>query len=304
MALQTLLPIFVYFLLGILLRLRGVAGGEHAAFLFRLVFYVTLPALVFPAIAEAELSRRTILLPVAGITVNLVCAVVSIVYVRQIKLDDRRAGSVVLGAGITNMLFTFPFILAVLGQAALADAILYDLGNAVFVGTAAYSIALYFGRKADASVLSFLFKTLRAPIFIAIAAALLVNAFHVSVPVLVNSILLPLGSATTPLVLIAVGISFSTQGISGHLTVVTILLRMLLGFLVGLLLVWAFGFEGVTAAVVAVAAAAPIGFSSPSLASVGDLDVEQSSAALSVSVAIGVFTTTALLLVTARWFVG
>lgn len=302
MALLTLLPIFVYFLIGVLLRMLGAASREQAAFLFRLVFFVALPALVFPAIAGAELTGRTILLPVSGFAVNLVCAMAAILYARLRKLENYRAGAVVLGAGITNMLFSFPFILSVLGEGALADAILYDLGNAMFVGTVAYSISLYFGEAASSSAISFLFKTLRAPIFLSIAAALLVNAFRLDVPPFVNDILVPLGSATTPLVLIAIGISFSTQGISGRLTLVTVSLRMLLGLILGLAIVSLLGFEGVTAAVVVVAAAAPIGFSSPSLASVGNLDTEQAAAALSVSVTIGVFTTTTLLLVAVRWF--
>ena len=301
MPLQTLLPIFVYFLIGFLLRLSGLARSEQAAFLFRLAFYVTLPALVFLAIADAELSRRTILLPVAGITVNIVCAMSAILYVRLTKLDNRRAGAVVLGAGIMNTLFVFPFILSVLGQVALAEAILFDIGNAVFVGTIAYSVAVYFGKAKTASAVSYLFKTIRAPIFVAVVAALIINAFQISVPTIAHNILSPLGSATIPLVLIAVGISFSTVGLAGPLTVVTVLLRMLLGLIAGLLIAWAFGFEGLTAAVVVVLAAAPIGFNSVPMASIGELDTEQAAAALSVSIAIGMVSTTLLLFAALRW---
>jgi len=301
MPLKTLLPIFTYFLIGFLLRYLGIARSEQAAFLYRLVFYVTLPALVFLSIANAELSRRTILLPVAGITVNLACAFAALIYVRMTKLGNKQAGAVVLGAGITNMLFVFPFIFAVLGQAALADAILFDLGNAIFVGTLAYSISLYFGEAESTSALSYVFKTVRAPIFVAVAAALVINAQDISVPAIADDILSPLGSATIPLVLIAVGISFSTAGISGPLTLATIFLRMLLGLIAGLIIVWTFGFAGVTAAVVVVSAAAPIGFNSVPLASIGKLDTKQAAAALSVSVAIGVVTTTLLLVIAVQW---
>ena len=300
MPLHTLLPIFAYFLIGFLLRFLRIARSDQAAFLFRLVFYVTLPALVFLAIADSELSRRTIFLPVAGITVNLACALAAIFYVRMTISDNRQAGAVVLGAGITNMLFVFPFIFSVLGQAALADAILFDLGNAIFVGTIAYSITLYFGKTTAESAASYLLKTIRAPIFVAVTAALIVNTLQISMPAIANNILSPLGSATTPLVLIAVGISFTTAGLSHSLTIATILLRMLLGLVVGLFVIWVFGFQGLTAAVVAVSAAAPIGFSSVSLASVGKLDTEQAAAALSVSVAIGVVSTTLLLVIAVR----
>lgn len=301
MPFQTLLPIFAYFLIGFLLRILGLARSDQAAFLYRLVFFVTLPALVFLAISDAELTRRTILLPIAGTTVDLVCATAAIFYVRMTKSDNRQAGAVVLGAGIMNTAFVFPFVLSVLGRSALAEAVLFDLGNAIFVGTIAYPISLYFGKTGAQSAATYLFKTIRAPIFVAVAAALIINTSGLPVPAIANNVLAPLGSATIPLILIAVGISSSAAGLSGHLTIATILLRMLLGLIAGLIIVWVFGFEGVTAAIVILLAAAPIGFNSVSLASIGKLDTEQAAAALSVSVGIGLVTTTLLLLMATRW---
>ncbi len=295
MPLQSLLPIFVYFLVGVVLRIAGVAARDQAAFLFRLVLNVTLPALVFLAIAEAELTRRTALLPVSGFLVNLVCALAAALYARAAGLDSRRAGTVVLGACIANMLFSFPFILATLGRAALADAILYDLGNGVFFATVAYSLALRYGQQEGSRVSSILLKTLRAPIFLSIAVAVGFNALDYAVPAVANAVLAPLGAATAPLVLIAVGIMFSVRGLFGRLPVITLLLRMPLGLAAGLLVAWMLGFEGMTAAVIAISAAAPIGFNSVTLASIGGLDVDQATSALSISIAVGMVTTTVLL---------
>jgi malate permease and related proteins len=297
---QLLLPVFVFFIIGALLRSFGLASRDQGAFLFRIVLYVTLPALVFLAIANAELTGRAILLPVCAFMINVVCTIGAMIYARALKLENRQAGAVVLGAGITNMLFVFPFVLATLGQAALAEAILFDLGNAVFVATVAYSLALYFGERSAGTVTAFLFKTLRSPIFLAVSLAIIVNISDWPVPETVVDILSPLGRATIPLVLIAIGVSFSAAGLFDRLPVVTLLLRMPLGLLIGALLTWAFGFESLMATVIVVSAAAPIGFSSVTLASIADLDTEQAASALSVSVAVGMISTTALLLVTAR----
>lgn len=298
---QSLLPIFVFFIIGVLLRSLGLASREQAAFLFRIVLYVTLPALVFPAIAGAELTGRTVLLPVSAFLINVVCTIGAILYVRAVKLDKRQAGALVLGAGITNMLFVFPFVLAALGQAALANAILFDLGNAFFVATVAYSIAVRYGETKSGTVTSFLFKTLRSPIFLAVALGIVVNISHWPVSPIVVEVLSPLGKATIPLVLIAIGVSFSTAGLFGRLPVVTLLFRMLLGIFIGMLLVWALRFEGLMAAVVVVSAAAPIGFSSVTLVSAADLDTEQATSALSVSVAAGMISTALLLIAASRW---
>jgi predicted permease len=297
---QSLLPIFVFFVIGILLRSFGLADREQSAFLFRIILYVTLPALVFLAIADAELTRRTVLLPVLCFVINLVCTFVAIVYARTANLDDRHAGTLILGAGITNMLFVFPFVLATLGRAALAEAILFDLGNAVFVATVAYSLAIRFGKSRVATVTSFLFKTLRSPIFLAVAAGIVANILDWSVPEIAKEILSPLGAATIPLVLIAIGISFSIVGLFGRLPIMTLLLRMPLGLIIGMLIVWTLGFEGLTAAVIVVSAAAPIGFSSVTLVSIADLDIEQAASALSISIAVGMISTTLLLIITGR----
>jgi predicted permease len=292
MPFQSLLPIFVFFLIGILLRSFGLASRDQAAFLFRVVLYVTLPALVFLAIVDAELTHRTVLLPVLCFAINLACTFVAVGYARAAKLDNRQAGALVLGAGITNMMFVFPFVLATLGRAALAEAILFDLGNAIFVATVAYWLAQRFGQSAAATTFSFLMKTLRSPIFLAVAVGVIMNLADWSIPELLVDVLSPLGEATIPLVLIAVGISFSGAGLFSRLPSATLILRMPLGLMIGVFIVWALDFQGITAAVVVVSSAAPIGFSSVTLASIADLDTEQATAALSMSFGVGMISTT------------
>jgi hypothetical protein len=301
MPFESLLPILVYFLVGIVLRQSGIAGGSEAAFLFRFILYVTLPALVFQAISEATLTRDLILLPVSGLAINLICMSAAIVYARASSLSTRESGVLVLGAAITNGVFVFTFVLMALGPEALAEAILVDLGNALFVATFAYSAAGYFGNSRKASLTSSLFKTLRSPLFIALAIALVCALGEIKPPDMATRILSPLGAATIPLTIVALGIAFSNVTLRDPLPVRTVLLRMPLGLAAGVFLVWLFGFTGATATVVLVAAASPIGFSSVTLASVARLDTEQAVAALSLSVAVGMASTTLLLWAGQRW---
>ena len=301
MPVESLLPILVYFLVGMVLRQSGIAGGSEAAFLFRFILYVTLPALVFQAISEATLTRDLILLPVSGLAINLICMSAAIVYARAFSLSTRESGVLVLGAAITNGVFVFTFVLMALGPEALAEAILVDLGNALFVATFAYSAAGYFGNSRKASLTSSLFKTLRSPLFIALAIALVCALGEIKPPDMATRILSPLGAATIPLTIVALGIAFSNVTVRDPLPVRTVLLRMPLGLAAGVFLVWLFGFTGATATVVLVAAASPIGFSSVTLASVARLDTEQAVAALSLSVAVGMASTTLLLWAGQRW---
>jgi hypothetical protein len=225
----------------------------------------------------------------------------ALVYARAASLPPRTAGVLVLGATVTNGVFHFAFVFSALGQEALAQSILVDLGNAVFVATFAYSAAGWFGRSHGASVGSSLLKTLRSPLFIALAAALVFALGGLRPPVIVERVLSPLGATSIPLTIVALGISFSNVTLRDPLPVRTVLLRMPVGFAAGLLLVWLFGFTGTTATVVLVAAAAPIGFTTVTLASVANLDTDRAVAALSISVAVGLISTPLILWLARGW---
>jgi predicted permease len=302
MPVLSLLPILVYFAVGVLLRRVGIAGRDHGGFVFRLIFYVTLPALAFEAIVDMALDTRSALLPMAAFVINSICALAALVFVRWRQVPGPRAGAVVLGAGIANMSFMFPYVLAVFGEQGLANALLFDLGNAIFVATVAYVAALRFGDAGTPRMLASLGRTLRSPIFIAVAAAIAVNLAGIRLPEVVGDVLGPLGRVTLPLILIGLGIVFSTDALKDSLPYATVTLKMGLGFLLGVVLVTILGLEGEVAAVVIASAAAPIGFSSVTLAGVASLDAEQAGAALSLSVLAGLVTTPLLLTFGAGWF--
>lgn len=298
----SLLPILVYFLIGVALRRLQMATAAHADFLFRIIFLVTLPALVFLSVSQANLGRDTALLPLNGFLINLACAGAAVLAARLSKLPAEQAGAVVISAAIINMGFTFPFILATLGQSALAEAVLFDVGNAAFVATFAYPIAQYFGRKDAFFSFQQMARVLLSPIFLAIAAALLVNLADIDPGEIVRLTLAPLGAATVPLMLVAIGISFS--GFSLHSTgaMIAVSIRMLFGGALGCLFVWLFGFNGITAIVVIVSAAAPVGASAAPIAAVSGLNRDLAVNAISMSALAGLVTSSVLLFVMSRLF--
>jgi predicted permease len=292
---EALAPLFVYTLLGLILRVAGIVKGELAATLFRFMFVCTLPALVFTAISRAPLGSESILLPVAGFTTNAVCALSAFAWGRFRGLEERDAGALVLSASVINMMLMFPFVLFILGEDGLRDAILFDIGNAVYVSTIASSLALYFGHEGDVNPLRSVIEMFKAPIFLALFAALIVNIGDLELAPLVYDITERLGDVTMPLTMVALGIALSAKALKGSLPVAPIALRMGLGLVLGVLLSTLLGMEGLTRWVVIAGAAAPIGFGTVALAAVGKLDVERTATAVTLSVALGLFTITGLL---------
>lgn len=295
MAVASHLPLFGYILIGIALHASGVIGRDQAGAMFRLVFYVTLPALAFLAIADATLTRSSALLPVVGFTLNVLTLGVGWYVSRRAGLDPQQTGVVLLGASICNMVFMFPFVLAALGPSALADAVLIDLGNAVFVATVSNAIAVRLGHRASLTARQSAVRLLRTPLFIALLAAIILNLRGWGVPPAAATILDPLGRCTVPLTLIAVGLSLNLAPLRNTIPVLTVVLRMVVGLVGGVIAVALLGFEADRAVVVAASAAAPVGFNAVTLASVAKLDTEQAAAAVSLSVIIGIPSTLTLL---------
>jgi predicted permease len=303
MPIATLVPILVYFLTGVLLRRTRWVNAGHATAIFRFVFYFTLPALAFTAIADKHLSLDSAALPVTGFLVNSACVAMALLYARRAGLDSRMTGTLVLGTGIANTVFIFPFVLAVLGPSALGDAVLYDIGNAIFVATVAYGLASRFGDPAGATVWSSTAKILRSPLFVAVFAAIIVSVGGIATPPWLRTALEPLGSATPPLILVALGVGFSTARLRDSVVYATVLVRMAGGLVTGLVLVFVFSLQETTALTVLACAMAPVGFNAVTLASIGKLDVEHATASLAVSIVVGFVTTTALTVLGSQWLV-
>src|SRR5690606_19304841 len=95
-----LLPVFVYFGLGMLIRRLGVAGKDHGAFLLRFVFFVTLPLLILTAVPGISFTAERALLPVINITVNTVCLLATLLVIRLRNPERKTAGAMLVSTGI------------------------------------------------------------------------------------------------------------------------------------------------------------------------------------------------------------
>ncbi|HTQ98739.1 MAG TPA: AEC family transporter, partial [Candidatus Acidoferrum sp.] len=136
-----LLPIFVYFGLGLWLKKAGVADKSHGDFLLRFVFFVTLPMLILTSVSTVELTWSKALLPFINAVVNGACLLVMYLVGRHQQLDRKTMGTALVNVGIQNNSFMFPFIIAVYGQAGFANAVLLDLGNALWMASVVYLLA-------------------------------------------------------------------------------------------------------------------------------------------------------------------
>jgi predicted permease len=284
--LSQLLPIFVYFALGILVRRAGIAERQHGDFLLRFVFFVCLPLLILTSVSAIEFTGDKAVLPFLNIGVNLGCFALTLLVARWKQLDRKTTGTLLVGTTIVNNSFMFPFTLAVYGQTGFADAILWDFGNAIMMATFVYALAFRYGGE-EQKGWGMLLRILKSPLVWSLVISVLLALTRTPLPERVTAIATPLGQMTGPLILIALGIITSLKLAKLDLDLWTIGIRMVFGLVCGVLLATLAGLDGTTFKVVALCAGAPIGFNAVTLCSMAKLDTDLGSSAVSLSIIAG-----------------
>ncbi len=283
----SLVPVFMFFALGVLLKKVHFTTAEQGAFLLKLVTFVTLPSLILATISKVDFTIEKIYLPFISVAVILVCMTSALLFFRMRHIPNRTKGSILVSTMIINNVYMFPIIFARFGESALADAVLFDFGNAIMVSTVTYVTALRYNpdKRHSASVSAKLFKS---TLFWSVIVALMINLLSFPLPSVIRDFLHPIGNLTGPLTLIGLGIVFSPKVEHLGLVFTTLFIRMFIGMCIGALLAHFMGLEGATFIVVTLCSGAPIGFVSVSFASVAELDVEFTSSAISASVIVSV----------------
>ena len=281
-----LAPIFLYFLIGVMLRRTGLADRRDGDFVLRLAFFVTLPLLILLTLSASELTGSKVMLPLANIVVNVLCLGSMLLATRRLGLARATLGSMAMNTMIANNAFMFPFILAVYGDSGFADAVLFDFGNAIMVATVTFAMAF---RYSDEPYQKFamLRRIAGSPVFWALAMGVILSVSGIAVPDALVVVIEPVAQMTAPLILIALGIFFAFSFRQVRLVGLSLFIRMGLGFFFGLAFAAAVGLEGQAFVVVALCSGAPIGFMALTFSSMAKLDTELTASSVSLSILVG-----------------
>lgn len=288
------------FVLGIVLRRLRFAQIQHGEFLLKFMFFLTLPALVFLKLTQADLDFHKLFLPLANIGVDLGCMLVILFAFRFMHIQRQTRGAMVISTMITNNAFMFPFILAVFGGDGFAYAVLFDFGNAILVSTLTYALAFKYGPDRHTSR-TLITRTLKSPLVWALFIAVTMNFLALPVPHTLRLMLEPLGQMTNPLILVSLGILFTPRLSQVRMLSLTLAIRVGAGLCLGILIASLLGLQGLPFIVVTLCAAAPVGFNALTYASLAKLDTELASNAVSISILLGVIYIPLLMYVVPRF---
>jgi predicted permease len=292
-----LLPIVLGMVGGYLLRRLGAAEQRDGDFLFRLVFNVCLPALLFTSLSRVKITGDLAVFPLAALTAIPTGYLISRVVAAKARWAPTQAAVLVISCMIVNTAYALPFAQALYGADGVARIAAFDVVNGILTFTWAYYLATRGNpRRKGGSVL--LDRLVRSPPLYGITAGLLVDVAGVHVPATIAGAIATFGSITPVLIFLALGILFEPPGKSLPRTALIVATRLATGLAVAAAIVLIFGLKGVDRTVILLLGVSPVAFNSAIFASLENLDARLALNALSLSLITSLMLSVAIALAT------
>ncbi|MFH0780639.1 MAG: AEC family transporter [Pseudomonadota bacterium] len=211
----TIIPIFAIIILGWVARKRGFITQEFLEPANRLVYYLSLPALIFNSIAKTKFHEQfdghvLCLTLVAAAAIYLTADIAARIW----KINPTRIGVFVQSSGHGNLGYVgLPISLYYLGETGLAKAgiicgFLMILQNMLSV----FALQIHdASAKKLPGLKALLSKLLGNPVIIGAMAGIIVSALAIPIPKVILRCLDILGGLAPPTALLLIGASLSLQ---------------------------------------------------------------------------------------------
>lgn len=286
----SLIAFILIFLTGALLRSLNALNKSHAERLASMVFSISLPATILVSLDGVPFAPTAWKLPVAAGLVTLPMVLIAFQLARLLRLPRPTQGGFLLATGCINSIyFAYPVILATLGDAGLAQAVLFDLGQTTLTLTVLYALAVWHGAQTSRSH-SALVRFLSSPPLWALACILTLKLLELRLPPWLRELLMPLHLTTTPLASLVLGLSISFSAVRGTLSLAAlgVMVRMGGGLLLGFAVAYLLDLTGVERVVVILVAGMPSAVTAVIFAAETGLNEDLVASIVALSICFGV----------------
>jgi len=256
--LETTLPIFILVLLGLLLRRRSVIDDAFIATSSKLVFNITLPVLMFMAVARSD-SGAGQHLPLIGFVLSaaLLGALLSALWAGALMLSVPQRGAFIQASFRSNLgIIGLALCISAYGE---EGGVLGALLLAVITPVYNLLAVFFLTRQQQVRWLAQLRLILSNPLIIAIVLAVPFSALQWPLPEVALRVGNSLAAMTLPLALIGVGGSLSFAALRRGSAVVLhiVTLKLLVVPVIIAVAAWVCGFRGVELGVICLMFASP-----------------------------------------------
>ncbi len=225
--------------LGYLLKKTRVLTEENGEVIAKIIFNLTLPAVILKITSTIVFQTNLILLPLISISYGLLMACVGLLTFRKYRGNFKGLLMMsVIGFNVAN--FSFPLIEGIWGNMGLQLIALVDAGNAFSIFVVCYTMGWIFSnnndqKKIDVKHISK--NLLKSTPLLSYVVALFLNFSGIMLPYFIRDLIDIISMANSPLALLLLGIflNFRFQKNQWWMIGKALLIRYVFGLTVGIL---------------------------------------------------------------------
>jgi len=213
---NTVTPVFIIVFIGFLLKRKKIINQDFNRRASKIVFNVTLPALVFSKIATANYAqvfnpRQIIFVYVALVSIFLFAWIIAVF----ISKNGRDQGAFIQGSFRSNFaIIGFALIANAFGVDSLANAaILLAFVMPLYNVLAILGLTIPLHKEKNLSAKKTVIDIITNPLILGALVALPFSFFGIMLPEILSTTISYLGALTLPLALLAIGGSLSFQSV-------------------------------------------------------------------------------------------
>jgi malate permease and related proteins len=242
---QEFLYIIIIIAFGYLLKRLNILQEKDGEVISKIIFKITLPALVLVTFDSVKIETSLIILPVIVLVYGIITACLGL-FVFKNEERELKGSLLMLSSGFNVGLFAFPLVYAIWGIDGLTYFSMFDVGASFVVFGICFIFASYFSEEGlklnPVEILKKLGKSI--PLMTYLIASIL-NLIHFQLPDIIINVASKISGANMPLSLLLLGLflnfKFEKQFIKPMVKFLTF--RYGLGLIVGLVLYFILPFD-------------------------------------------------------------
>ena len=193
-------------IIGYILKKRGFFKKEDGLFLSKIVMNITLPAALIAGASSMNINYVAIIIILVGLTSNLF-DIVFVKYIERRKSPVEKAISMINCSGYNVGNFAIPFAASFFEPTALLYMCMFDMGNSCMVLGGSYALAKNEVDGSEKLKVKNLIKTLLKSVpFDVLIFLLIFSTLKISIPKEITTIASMIGSANAFLAMLMIGI--------------------------------------------------------------------------------------------------
>jgi malate permease and related proteins len=235
---QEFLYIILIIAFGYLLKRVNILQEKDGEVISKIIFKITLPALVLVTFDSVKIETSLFLLPVIVLVYGIVSAILGLLFYKN-EERELKGSLMMLSSGFNVGLFAFPLVYAIWGMDGLTYFSMFDVGASFIVFGISYILGSYFSEEGlNLNPIEILKKLGKSIPLMTYMIASILNFCHITLPDLIINLASTISGANIPLSLILLGLflnfKFDKQFIKPMVKFLTF--RYGLGLSVGLVL--------------------------------------------------------------------